>query len=180
VKVLVNSTDGYRAVLALRNTGDLLGEQAGVDGQPRSATLYALTEVEGLIIPLNRYRVFAQTHPGVTIALQHVLSERLREADYQRAEAGAKPVQTRLATLLLDLCERYGTPTQEGYVRIALPLSQDDLAGLVLTSRRTISRILEHWRVLGWILTGRRRIGVKRIDALRKEASGARGPDNGQ
>jgi CRP-like cAMP-binding protein len=58
--------------------------------------------------------------------------------------------------LLLRLAERFGRPEAGGSVRIELPLSQDDLAGLVLTTRRTVGRVLELWRQRGWVRTGRR------------------------
>src|SRR5947209_7887063 len=46
VKVYADTGTGYQAVLALRNGGDLLGEQVGLDRQPRSASVAALMEVE--------------------------------------------------------------------------------------------------------------------------------------
>ncbi|MEK8143918.1 cyclic nucleotide-binding domain-containing protein [Streptomyces sp. M10(2022)] len=41
-------------MLAIRRAGELLGEQAALDGGPRSATLSALTRVEALMIPRPR------------------------------------------------------------------------------------------------------------------------------
>lgn len=166
VKVLVESGAGYRAILAIRGDGDLLGEQAGLDGGSRSATLHALTDVIALHIPLSRFGPIKRDNPVVAQALQQVLSGRLREADQQRAATGSGVVRTRLAALLLELAERYGDSAPTGEVKISLPLSQDDLAGLVLSSRRTVNRLLEEWRDAGWLRTGRRVIELNRPEEL--------------
>ncbi|MFD0259970.1 Crp/Fnr family transcriptional regulator [Kitasatospora indigofera] len=171
VKVVVESEIGYQAVLALRGPGDLLGEQAGLDGGARSAAVHALAPVEVLLIPLSRFGAAQRAHPSIVQAVQHVLSGRLRDADIQRAATGSEAVRKRLAVLLLSLAEQYGHRAGPTEVRIMLPLSQDDLAGLVLTSRRTVSRILEQWRGEGWLVTGRFLIRLLRTDLLRELAS---------
>ncbi|WP_328910655.1 Crp/Fnr family transcriptional regulator [Streptomyces sp. NBC_00234] len=172
VKVSAHSADGYLAVLALRNPGDLLGEQAGLDGGPRSATLTALTPVDALVLPAPAFDAAARALPVITSARQQVLSARLREADRHRAAAGSDAVQARLAALLLELGDGYGRRTASGSVQIALPLSQDDLAGLVLSSRRTVSRVFEQWRGSGWVTTGRNRLVIDDPDALKQQAGG--------
>jgi CRP/FNR family transcriptional regulator, cyclic AMP receptor protein len=158
VKVYTDSGTGYQAVLAIRSPGDLLGEQAGFDRRPRSASLYALTDVEALVVPSSRFTELTGALPVVSNAVRQVLSRRLRDADRRRAAAGAERVEARLAALLLELGELYGRPADGGSLRIDLPLTQDDMAGLVLTSRRTVSRILEEWRRQGLVTTGRQAI----------------------
>ncbi|MCN9241981.1 Crp/Fnr family transcriptional regulator [Streptomyces sp. RY43-2] len=172
VKVTTVSAAGYQAVLALRNPGDLLGEQAGLDGGPRSATLSAVTPVRALVIPAGAFRSAARAHPVITGAVHQVLSARLRDADRQRTSAGADPLGSRLAGLLLDLAATHGRRRTSGAVEIGLPLSQDDLAGLVLGSRRTVSRVLEQWRADGWVTTGRTHLTIENPDALKQAREG--------
>ncbi|MEX3107704.1 MULTISPECIES: Crp/Fnr family transcriptional regulator [unclassified Streptomyces] len=166
---------GYQAVLALRGPGDLLGEQAGLDGGPRSATLTALVPVQALVIPAEAFRATARDHPVVTRAIHQMLSARLRDADRQRTSAGADPLAARLADLLLRLAADHGRRDASGAVDIGLPLSQDDFAGLVLGSRRTVSRILEQWRAEGWVTTGRTHVTVHNTDALKQVCEGGPG-----
>ncbi|TDC20496.1 Crp/Fnr family transcriptional regulator [Streptomyces sp. 8K308] len=170
VKVTASTSDGYEAVLALRGVGDLLGEQAGADGRPRSASVVALTYVSALSLPLRAFEGLMKTDPSIARALRRVQSERLRQADRRGVAAGGEDTRRRLAALLLDLGHRYGRAAAAGGVEITLPLSQDDLAGLVLSSRRTVSRILEQWRGQGWLATGRLRLLVHEPDALKREA----------
>lgn len=167
VKVTTTAAVGYQAVLALRGPGDLLGEQAGLDGGPRSATLTALIPVQALVMSAEAFRAAARDHPVITGAVHRMLSARLRDADRQRTSAGADPLAARLAGLLLDLAASHGRRNASGAVDIGLPLSQDDFAGLVLGSLRTVSRVLEQWRAEGWVTTGRTHVTVHNADALK-------------
>ena len=172
-KVASDSGIGYQTVLALRDPGDLVGEQASVEGGGRSASVYALTDVEALVVPAPRFTAFRQARPLVERVVQRILSSRLREADRYRTAAGADTVPQRLALLLLDLGRRYGTAGAGGTVVVALPLSQEDLAGLVLTSKRTIGRVLEQWREQGYVATARRAITIRNPAGLEQAANSA-------
>ena len=76
---------GEEVVLAERGPGELLGDLSGIDGQPRSASVTALEEVRGLVVPLRAFRGFLMDHPRAAISLLELLSRRLREAEARRA-----------------------------------------------------------------------------------------------
>ncbi|MGW4038083.1 Crp/Fnr family transcriptional regulator [Streptomyces sp. NPDC004778] len=168
VKVLTDSASGYRAVLALRGKGDLLGEQAGVDGRSRSATLKAVLPGQVLVVPLDRFRELAARRAGIAGARDKVLSGRLREADRKRLSM-SEPVPERLAALLLELGDRFG---RQGETCTELHLSQEDLAGLVLSSLRSVSRVLEEWRRQRVVSTGRQSLRILDRARLRATADG--------
>ena len=81
VRVAARGPDGEEVVLAERGAGELLGELSGIDGQPRSASVTALEEVRGLVVPLRAFRGFLMDHPRAAIALLELISRRLREAE---------------------------------------------------------------------------------------------------
>ena len=56
-------------MLAERGPGELLGDLSGIDGQPRSASVTALDEVRGLVVPLRAFRGFLMDHPRAAISL---------------------------------------------------------------------------------------------------------------
>ena len=84
VRVTARGGEGQEVVLAERGPGELLGDLAGIDGQPRSASVTALEEVRGLVVPLRAFRGFLMDHPRAAISLLELLSRRLRESDAQR------------------------------------------------------------------------------------------------
>ncbi|WP_229074267.1 Crp/Fnr family transcriptional regulator [Actinoplanes sp. DH11] len=172
VKVCTYATHGYQVILGLRDAGDLLGELAGIDGGLRSATLCALTEVDALLLPGPAFRELLRAFPDAAALVQRTVSARLREADRYRAAAGAQTSPQRLAALLLSLGRRYGVAAQDGALLIELPLSQQDLAGLILASHRTLGRLLEQFRDQGMVATGRRSLLLLDLPALRAVAAG--------
>ena len=72
---------GKEIVLAERGPGELLGDMSGIDGQTRSASVTALDDVRGLIVPLRAFRAFLMDHPRAAISLLELISRRLREAE---------------------------------------------------------------------------------------------------
>jgi CRP/FNR family cyclic AMP-dependent transcriptional regulator len=106
-----------------------------------------------------------------------MLCQRLRDADRKRIEFGMFDTTGRVAQRLVELAERYSEPYQPrhrplppGSVRITLNLTQEELAGWVGSSREAVSKALRTLRSHGWIETGRRRVIVHNIQALRKHA----------
>jgi CRP-like cAMP-binding protein len=81
VQVSARGADGAEVVLAERGPGELLGDLSGIDGQPRSASVKALDEVRGLVLPLRAFRGFLMDHPRAAISLLELVSRRLREAE---------------------------------------------------------------------------------------------------
>ncbi|MDX6637445.1 MAG: hypothetical protein QOJ01_956, partial [Solirubrobacterales bacterium] len=138
VKVSTLTEDGKEIVLAFRGPGDLLGELSALDGGPRSATVEAIEPLEALAIPASDFRSFLIRHPEVALLLLQTLSHRLRDADRMRVEYGAHDTVGRVAARLVELAERYGEPVANG-LRIGLPLSQEELAGWIGSSREAVS-----------------------------------------
>jgi CRP-like cAMP-binding protein len=169
VKASSHTASGGEVVLAVRGPGALLGELSAVDRAPRSATLTALEPVTALIMLLPEFEAYLQAHGRVAILLMRLLTERLRDADRKRVEFGAQDSTGRVAARLVELAERFGRPDGET-IAIALPLSQDELAGWVGASREAVSKALGVLRTAGWIRTSRMSVTVLNLAALRRRA----------
>jgi len=126
----------------------------------------------GIQVPrdeMRAFRSFLEEHAAVCLALLRVVSLRLRDADAKRIEFARFDTMGRIAVRLIELSERFGREQDDG-VRITLPLSQEDLAGLTGSSLRSVSRALEEMRSLRWIETGRRDIRILDRAALERRA----------
>jgi CRP-like cAMP-binding protein len=166
VKVVASAESGYDTLLALRGPGEILGDLSAIDGHPRSATGTALERVDVQVIAADDFRNFLADTPGAGLALLRVVIARMRDSDRQRVELGARDTLARVAMRLLELATTAGQPTDEG-VRIAMQLTQDDLAGWVAASREGVARALASLRRRGLITTGRREITVIDLEGLR-------------
>jgi CRP/FNR family transcriptional regulator len=72
--------DGVRP-LAVLGPGEMFGEMALIDEQPRSATATALEPTLALVIPIFDFRAVLQRNAEATTALLAQLSRRVREAE---------------------------------------------------------------------------------------------------
>jgi CRP/FNR family cyclic AMP-dependent transcriptional regulator len=171
VKLTRVTEEGRDVLLAIRGPGDLIGEQSAIDGQPRSASVIALDAVEALALAPRDFLSYLTSTPEASLYVMRLLAARLRDADGKRVEYAAQDVVGRLAGRLAELCDRFGTETENG-VRIDLPLTQEDLASWVGASREAASRALQQMRSLGWVTTERRAITVHDLDAVQRRAAG--------
>ncbi|MEV3922925.1 Crp/Fnr family transcriptional regulator [Actinomadura coerulea] len=171
---------GGETLLAVRGPGALLGEVAAIDGLPRSATVTALEPVRALAVTADEFRGFLQVHGRVSVLIMRMLCQRWRDADRKRVEFGMFDATGRVAQRLVELAERFGVPYDRrtggageaggDSVQITLNLSQEELAGWVGASREAVSKALRTLRRHGWIETGRRRLIVHDLQALRRHA----------
>jgi CRP-like cAMP-binding protein len=169
VKIASSSEDGKERVLAFRGPGEALGELSAIDGRPPSASVIAVDPVQALVLPAADFRTFLEQNPRVMFFLMQRLIGRLREADRKRVEFGATDTIGRVAARLLELSERYGKRTPEG-VRIDLPITQEELASWVGSSREGVNKALNTLKALHWIDMERRSITVLEMESLRRRA----------
>ena len=170
VKVTRVEQDGHELLLSVRDPGDVLGELAFIDGQPRIATVTTLEPVAALVMPARTFRLHLEATPRVAVVLLEVVARRFRETTLKRSQFAALDTMGRLAARIVELAERYGEPTQGGIV-IASPLSQEELAAWTGASRAGAAQALHSFRELGWISTERRKLLVPDIEALRARAA---------
>jgi len=175
VKILSVTSERHETVLALRGHGDVIGELAANSAGYRTATVVAISPVRALVITYDRFGQFLDSNPGASRAYRHVMTQRWHEtADMLRSRSVNNGAQ-RLAGLLLDLALRHGTRAGPA-TAIFIPLSQEEIATLIGTSRATVTRALGDWRRRGLISTARQQITINSAPGLRSIADRDAGP----
>ena len=79
VEISVSDSDGGKKVLAVLKENNIVGEMGLIDGNPRSATATALSDVNIKKITRNQFKNLSMTNPDALIPILKVLSSRLRE-----------------------------------------------------------------------------------------------------
>jgi CRP-like cAMP-binding protein len=137
------SPDGRESLVALMDTGDLFGEMALFDEGDRSASARALEHSELLRIPYNVVRRELDAKPELLWNVVGLLAQRLRSTDSALADAVFLDVTGRTAKRLLELA---GDAEE-----FQLPITQEELAGLVGASRERVNKAIAAFIRLGWI-----------------------------
>lgn len=162
------STNGGDHLIGLHNHGETLG-LAVVLGHPDTARQsLALTPVDALVLPGHPLRRLIAEEPRVARACLRTLASQLAAVQRLDDRFAGTTTGERVLLRLLELTERFGEPGPAGRVRIALPLTQEDLASWARTSRESTARQLQQLRTAGILATGRRDLTVLDVDALRR------------
>ena len=165
LKAITAGGDGKHAALSIMGPGEVFGEVAVLDGEPRSATITAIEPCELLIIQRNDFFHFLEKNPRAAIKLLEVLSRRLRRLSERLEDSPFLELDARLAKELVRLAARYGEASPRGR-RIDLKLSQQELGDLVRASRESVNKQLRAWIGDGLIELDAGRIIVKNAAAL--------------
>jgi CRP-like cAMP-binding protein len=171
VTVHLENSNGGRVILALRGGGDLVGDLAVIDGNPRMATVTALDEVEAVVITAAAFHAFLATRPRAATLALSCLGSRLRASDGERMSMATATVIQRLAAYLGELIEHAGARTVRG-VAVDLHMSQQEIAAAVGATREAVAKALRILREKGVISTMSQPIEVLDLPALRAISAG--------
>lgn len=159
VRVTREHSDGRAIALATLGPGEIVGELAMLDGEVRSASVEALSELELLAITARDMRSLLERNPAITAKLVVALTRRVRETNERVARQSFQTVPSRVAGVLSQLAAEAGTDGA-GRERVTIHMTQADLAQLAGTSRESVSRFLAVLERAGVIGVGRGRVTV--------------------
>jgi CRP/FNR family cyclic AMP-dependent transcriptional regulator len=164
IAILTSSPDGRESLVAVLDEGSLFGELGLFDEGPRSADARALEESSVLVLAYEPVRQAIDAHPTMLWVIVRLLARRLRNTDESLADAVFLDVPARTAKRLLEIA---GDQDQ-----FRLPMTQEDLAGLVGASRERVNKALSLFTRLGWIeVEGRNRYRILDRTALAERAT---------
>jgi CRP-like cAMP-binding protein len=156
------SSDGRESVLALMEHGDLFGEMPLFDGLSRSAEARALEPSEVIAIPYEPLRQLYESRPALLWKVVALLATRIRNTDEALADSVFLDVTGRTAKRLLELS---GDADE-----FSLPVTQEELAGMVGASRERVNKAIASFIRLGWIEQTDRRYRITNREQMQRRA----------
>jgi CRP/FNR family transcriptional regulator, cyclic AMP receptor protein len=169
-KVTALIEDGGIGLLAVRHGGDLVGEFAGLDAQPRSATVTASGTVLARVIMAEDFGAYLESDPVAFKMINQSILAKTRFSIRRRIEFAGCSVAVRVARVLVELDRAYGVDAPAGLRALAMPLTQPELAALVGAKDPTVHKALAALRrdkIIDW---GYRRTTIRDMPALRVAA----------
>jgi CRP/FNR family transcriptional regulator, cyclic AMP receptor protein len=146
------SIDGRESVVALMERGEAFGEMGLFLERGRTAEARALEPSEVLAIPYGPIRSTYEARPELLWSVVSLLAERLANMDGALADAVFLDVTGRTAKRLLELAGESDEFT--------LPVTQEELAGMVGASRERVNKAIAQFVRLGWIEQNERRYRI--------------------
>lgn len=149
VAIANRSIDGRESMVALMEPGDLFGEMGLFDQLGRSAEARALEPSTVISVPYSRLRQHYDDRPEALWGVVRLLAGRLRSMDAALADSVFLDVTGRTAKRLLELA---GDSDE-----FVLPVTQEELAGMVGASRERVNKAIASFVRLGWMAQSDRR-----------------------
>ncbi len=143
VAIANRSFDGRESVVALMESGDLFGEMPLFRPDGRSADARVLENSSVVVIPYIPVKSLYQEHPEMLWKIVDMLAERLKVMDVALADSMFLDVTGRTAKRLLELA---GADEE-----FELPVTQEELAGMIGASRERVNKSLASFIKLGWL-----------------------------
>jgi CRP/FNR family cyclic AMP-dependent transcriptional regulator len=170
VRIFKTSPSGNETSINIFCVGDILGEFAVVDDQPRSATAKAIEPCTMLEMTQASFLQHMQAMPALALSLARLLAGKVRwTAAY--AEAIAQyDAAGRLLHILLLYNQQFGEEIEAGKrYELDLRLNQADLASLVGARREWVNRLLGEWRKRGLVEYEAGKITILDLPAVERE-----------
>ena len=164
--------DYKEATTALLKDGGVFGKLSLAEGRWQDVFAEAVTESRVAGIQKASLERVIKSDPEFALRLFSSLSERLRQSDEVIESLLHREVSTRLATLLMNLSDRFG---EEDDTTIGVRLTHQDLANMIASTREAVSKVMSEFQREGVIETRSRRIAVLDREALSKRAAGPSG-----
>jgi CRP/FNR family transcriptional regulator/CRP/FNR family cyclic AMP-dependent transcriptional regulator len=148
VKVTKLSSDGREKILELLDEGDFFGEMSLLDSAPRSATVKTMNESRVLALSRADFLTLLRRSPDLAMAVIQELTRRLRAVDEQASSLSFQRVKERTRGVLVRLARsETGAPG-----RLATPpLTHQQIADMIGTSRETVTRVVKGLKQDGWL-----------------------------
>lgn len=166
VKVELMNAEGKELTLTILTPYQFLGELALLDDVPRSATVISMEQSELLSINKRDFARILETLPRMSIPMLRQLTRRVRVLTDDIASMAFLDSYSRVTRKLLNLAEEMGEPAVNGHILIDRPLTHQQLANLVGTTRETVTKILNEMKDNGLLSIRRHRITILDTDEL--------------
>ncbi|MBB5953781.1 CRP-like cAMP-binding protein [Saccharothrix tamanrassetensis] len=144
LKTTTSSADGKECLLSIHTRGDTFGE-LGLLGGPRQETAIAMRD--SVIRRINAARFFdiLVNDDHLNWQFTQFLMSRLLDQQQTITQLVTMDSEHRLAATLLRIGQKLGRPLPSG-LRIEARITQEDLAGMVGTTRSRVGLFLKHFR----------------------------------
>src|ERR671913_1959800 len=148
------------ATVALLKNGGVFGELTLEETPRQNAFAEAVTDVRLARVRKSALNEVIKRHPDFATKLFFSFSERLRQSDEVIESLLNREVAARLATLLVNLGDRFGETEGSGTVLLKVRLTHQDLANMIVSTREAVSKVMSEFQRAGLIEVRNRRISV--------------------
>ena len=149
VKVYLNDENGKEAIINYQDAGEYFGELSLIDDSRRSASIMTVEKSVMAIMPKQAFHQVLKSNPDIAIHLLKDMVHRVRTLTDEIKSLALSDVYGRLSKTLLSLATE-----RDGILIIEKPVTQQELANRIGSSREMVCRIFKDLVKGGYITSG--------------------------
>lgn len=165
-RAILHSPAGRDVTFRDLQEGEMFGEFAAIDGEPRSASVEALQRCLVAVMPPELFWQMLREHPEVTAALLKRLTRQVRAMSERIYEFATLAVKNRIHAELLRLAA--GGTRPDGSAVISPPPTHAEIASRIATHREAVSRELAQLAHEGLVERRRGALVIRDLARLRR------------
>jgi CRP/FNR family cyclic AMP-dependent transcriptional regulator len=160
VKIKAVTPDGHETIFAFIEAGEVFGELALVDAEPRQEFAEAVEDSLVLALPREDVVWLMERRPDVALHVTKLLGFRRRRIENRLRNTLFRSTRERMVALVLELLQTHGQRATNGPWEIRLRLTHQELANLIGATRESVTLALGRLQRDGLIAVRRRLISV--------------------
>lgn len=151
VKLSVSSSEGKTLILRIAKAGEVLGLMSALSSDPMEVTAETMCPCQVAFVRRDPFLHFLTQHPEAYPIVARQLGSHYQTACEQLRTVGlSTSAPEKLAKLLLEFAAG-GKETKEG-TRIKFPLTHEEIAAFIGTTRETVTRTLSEFKSRNFVV----------------------------
>jgi len=167
VKTYKTDENGNEQIVSFLKTGDMFPHAGFFNQRPYPATAEAITDTHLLAIPVQLFELLLMHNPSIAVKMMRVMGDKILELQETIQSLSGQGVRQRVLSFLIRLAEQLGT-VSGCKVTIDLPMTHQEIANSVGTTRETINRVLNQLTKENVLIMDRNHIVINNLEAIRE------------
>lgn len=171
VKLYGSSAEGRDVLLWFSIAGEIFGLSECLQEKPRQIYALAAEPCEVLCITHAQFKEWLGSQPEIALHLMRIMAVRMRELGQRFLSLANGNIRMEIAQLLIRLGASYGRLAGH-HIHIGIPLTEQDIADMVGSSRQGVSTCLARMKREGTINIDKHFLVIKKQEHLLQIATG--------
>lgn len=166
MKVYRFTKEGKEQIIYLMSEGEFIGDLNLIQEDVFSFSATAIENLEVCILKKEDFDKLIYERPEISMKIMQSMYQRVKILENLVQRLGSKDIEERIAGLLLSLIKNFGKPIEKR-VELKIPLSREELASIIGSTRETVSRKLSLLQDEGIIdIVGGKKIVILKLEEL--------------
>ncbi len=168
IKIFKNMLEGKEQILYILAEGDFIGAFNLLKADEFDFSAVALENTQISMLEKSAFDKVMISNPEITLKIFEKAYERIIKAESLVERLSSSNPDAKVIGLLIDLCEDFGSATEEGGIMLNLTISREEMGSYAGIARETMSRKLQMLDETGLIkLLGTKKILIYDINKLK-------------